>query len=142
MASTPDDDAVPLAPSWTVVIADDDAAVRLALSELLVDQAELAVVGVVDDGWSAVEVCAAKRPHVAVVDVMMDGGGRDAVEGILRVSPATTILVYTARSDRRTRQRMLEAGAADVVVKGSGRDFAEALLDLVTVAHRSGTDTG
>lgn len=117
----------------TVVIADDDSRVRTALSELIVAHPDLALGGTAASGSDAAELCARHRPTIAVVDVMMPGGGRDAILAIRAVSPTTLIVVYTARSDRRTTERMLEAGAERVLVKGGGADFAD---ELVGVALR------
>jgi DNA-binding NarL/FixJ family response regulator len=123
-----------------VVIADDDPAVRGALSELIVAHPELTLVGVADCGASAAEMCGHHRPTLAVVDVMMPGGGSEAIGAIHHVSPTTSVVVYTARSDRRTATRMLAAGADAVFVKGGPVDLA---AELVAVARggplRAGT---
>jgi DNA-binding NarL/FixJ family response regulator len=114
----------------TVVIADDDPGVRQALSELIVAHPDLELAGVADSGPAAVTLCELRRPTVAVVDVMMPGGGREAIAGIRGVSPNTLVVVYTARSDRRTAERMIEAGAELVLVKGGGRDVATELIGV------------
>ena len=108
----------------TIVIADDDHGVREALSALIVAHPDLELIGVGASGFQAVELCASLRPAVAIVDVMMPGGGPVAVAGIRQASPLTAVVVYTARSDRRTKERMLAAGATLVVVKGRGDDLA------------------
>ena len=107
----------------TVVIADDDQRVRDALGALIVAHPGMDLAGSVESGFDAAALCERVRPTIAVVDVMMPGGGREAILASREVSPATSIMVYTARSDRRTRERMLEAGAVAVVVKGGGRDI-------------------
>ena len=114
----------------TVVIADDDPGVRNALGELIVAHPALTLVGTADSGPSAATLCARDRPSIAVVDVMMPGGGREAIEAIREASPDTVVAVYTARSDRRTAERMLEAGARLVLVKGGGVDIANELYLL------------
>lgn len=108
----------------TVVLADDDPGVRHALSALLVAHRGLTVVGVGDSGVEAADLCERLRPNVAIVDVMMPGGGVEAIAAIRAASPRTLVVVYTARSDRRTRERMLAAGAELVIVKGGGDDLA------------------
>ena len=61
---------------------------------------------------------------------MMPGGGVDAIEAIRGSSPATSVVVYTAQSNRRTRDHLLRAGAVDVVIKGGERDLDEALMHV------------
>ena len=125
----------------TVVIADDDPGVRKALGELIVAHPELSLVGAADSGPSAAELCAHHRPAVAVVDVMMPGGGREAILAIRDASPNTLVVVYTARSDRRTAERMLEAGAQLVLVKGGGADIASELLGVALRGSMPELDT-
>ena len=122
----------------TVVIADDDAAVRSALADLISSQDELALDGIGTTGEEAAELCAIHHPTLAIVDVMMPGGGEAAITAIHQVSPQTAVVVYTARSDRRTRTRMLEAGAVGVITKGGGLDVADELL----IVARSTPDGG
>jgi DNA-binding NarL/FixJ family response regulator len=118
----------------TVVIADDDAMVRDALAGLLGDHHDLRVVGLAGSGVAAAALCGLHRPTLAVVDVMMPDGGDVAIRAIRDSSPATVVTVYTARSDRRTRERMLAAGATAVFTKGGAADLAD---ELAALARRS-----
>lgn len=119
-----------VASAATVVIADDDPGVRSALIALVGDHDGLRLVDAVADGDAAVDVCARARPDLAVVDVMMPGGGQQAVTGIRSASPDTLVVVYTARSDRHLHRQMTAAGAELVVVKGGTADLAEELVNL------------
>ena len=113
-----------------VVIADDNPDVRDALSTLIEDHPHLTVVGVAETGDDAAELCARHHPELAVVDVAMPTGGAAAVRAIHAVRPRTIVAAYTAHADRRTRARLLEAGAARVFAKGSPVDLAEELHQL------------
>jgi DNA-binding NarL/FixJ family response regulator len=126
----------------TVVIADDDIGVRRALSELITAHPDLSLAGVAASGPEAAALCGLHRPTVAVVDVMMPGGGRDAIMAIREVSPHTLIVVYTARSDRRTAERMREAGAQSVIVKGGGKDVASELIGVALRGSALELDAG
>jgi DNA-binding NarL/FixJ family response regulator len=117
-------------PPFTVVLADDDQRIREALTDLFDDHPRLRVVGSADSGSLAAAICAGLRPHLAVVDVMMPTGGVEAIEAIHRVSPSTIVVAYTARRDRRTRERLLAVGAAAVFTKGGLLDLAAALHQL------------
>lgn len=113
-----------------VVIADDDPTVRAALRDLLDDHPSLSVVASAASGAAVTALCGELVPDAAIVDVMMPDGGAVAVAAILAVSPSTIVVAYTALGDRRTREQLLTAGAAEVLVKGRSRDVAASLCEL------------
>jgi signal transduction histidine kinase len=113
----------------SVLIADDDAAVREALADLLADEASLTLVAVAANADEAVELAAREQPQVALLDVRMPGGGgpRAAREIGVR-SPTTRFLALSAREDRESVYEMLQLGAAGYLVKGaSDREIVEAI---------------
>lgn len=115
---------------YSVVLADDDARVRDALTALFDDHPLLLVVGTADSGTSAAAICGQLRPDLAVVDVIMPTGGVEAVELIHAVSPKTRVVGYTARRDRRTRERLLASGAVEVFTKGLPIDLPSAMVQV------------
>lgn len=121
---------------FTVVLADDDGRVRDALTDLLDDHPRLQVVGSAESGTAAAALCMTLHPNLAIVDVMMEAGGVEAVTAIHRVSPETLVVAYTARRDRRTHERLLAGGAAAVFIKGALIDLAGSLNDLATESQR------
>lgn len=122
---------------YAVVIADDDVAVRNALSQLCDQHPKLHVVGATTTGSRAAELCGRYRPHLAVVDVVVPQGGVDAVLAILAVSPFTIVAAFTARGGRRASDRLLANGAAAVFVKGTDLDLVQALYALARRAPRA-----
>lgn len=102
-----------------VLIAEDDAAVRGALSDIIRTEGTLELAAAVADGEQAIDAAAREQPHVALLDVRMPGGGAVAVRGIKRVSPDTSVLALSAHDDRATVLEMLEAGVSGYLVKGS-----------------------
>jgi EAL domain-containing protein (putative c-di-GMP-specific phosphodiesterase class I)/DNA-binding NarL/FixJ family response regulator len=106
-------------PLIRVLIAEDDAAVRGALSDIIRTETTLELAAAVADGDQAIEAAAREQPHVALLDVRMPGGGAVAVRGIKRVSPETSVLALSAHDDRVTVLEMLEAGVSGYLVKGS-----------------------
>ena len=105
---------------YTVLIADDAAATRRVLVELLGDTSDLICVAAVGDANAAVSEAARYRPDVALLDVMMPGGGGlSAAAGIREVSPQTRMLAYSASSDRASVIQMLRSGARGYLVKGA-----------------------
>ncbi|HEX6492958.1 MAG TPA: response regulator transcription factor [Candidatus Dormibacteraeota bacterium] len=120
----------------TVVIADDEAAVRAALVDLLNEHPALDVVGVAVDAEAAVRLVSELHPGVAVIDVRIPrGGGLEAIAGIREVSPETRIVAYSAADDRAQVSQILTAGADRYVVKGAS---AYHLVDAILETAESG----
>jgi DNA-binding NarL/FixJ family response regulator len=136
MISDERDAAAPKTPPGTdemtigVVIADNDHNVRTALADLITDHPRLHLVGQAKDGLEAAELCAQHLVHVALVDVRMPHGGADAVAAIKAASSGTAVAGYTTLNDRRTRERLIDAGAAAVFAKGGGLDLGDEIADL------------
>lgn len=111
-----------------VLIAEDDPSVRDALAAIVSAEPTLELAGAVADADRAVELAAAERADVALVDVRMPGGGARAARGIRRRSPATKVLALSAHDDRATVLEMLEAGVVGYLVKGTS---VESIVDSI-----------
>lgn len=119
---------------FSVVVADDDELVVEALSELIEDHPDFWLAGAGCDGQQAADLCATHSPDLVVLDVGMPLGGVEGLEAVLAASPASTVVFYTAQADRRTRQRLTDAGAAAVFAKGAPIDLVGELHALVSAA--------
>lgn len=105
---------------YTVLVADDAGATRQALVELMEDTNDLMCVAAVADASAAVAEAAHFQPDIALLDVLMPGGGGlAAAQGIREVSPRTRFLAYSAASDRASVVQMLRSGARGYLVKGA-----------------------
>jgi EAL domain-containing protein (putative c-di-GMP-specific phosphodiesterase class I)/AmiR/NasT family two-component response regulator len=103
-----------------VLVAEDDPAVRGALSALIREEPRLKLVAAVSDADAAIAAAERERPDVALLDVRMPGGGgARAARGIKRACPETRMLALSAYEDRDTVLEMVEAGVAGYLVKGS-----------------------
>jgi signal transduction histidine kinase len=113
----------------TVLIAEDEPAVRAALSDLIEIEDELQLVGAAADAQEAIDMAREHKPDVALVDVKMpSGGGTRAAREIRDLSPATRVVALSAYEDRTTVLEMLRAGAAGYLVKGtSAGEIIEAI---------------
>jgi EAL domain-containing protein (putative c-di-GMP-specific phosphodiesterase class I)/ActR/RegA family two-component response regulator len=116
--------------AYTVLIADDAATTRRALVELLDETPELVCVAAVGDADGAVAEAARCQPDLALLDVLMPGGGGLAASvGIREVSPRTRVLAYSAAADRATVVRMLRSGASGYLLKGApAQDVIDGLV--------------
>jgi signal transduction histidine kinase len=113
----------------SVLIADDDAAIREALADLLSEESSIKLVDLAATADEAIEIAARERPEVALLDVRMPGGGgpRAAREIAVR-SPATKYLAFSAREDTESVYEMLQLGASGYLVKGAAdREIVEAI---------------
>jgi EAL domain-containing protein (putative c-di-GMP-specific phosphodiesterase class I)/FixJ family two-component response regulator len=115
-----------------VLIAEDDADFRAALSDVIASDAELSLVGEAEDAEAAVALAMRTRPDVALVDVRMPrGGGVRATEGIRVCCPETRVIALSAHTDRSVVLEMVRAGAAGYVVKGAS------MTEILDSVHRS-----
>jgi len=118
-----------VARSVSVLIADDDPAVREALADLLSDESSLTLVALATTADEAIEIAARERPDVALLDVRMPGGGGPrAAREIALCSPSTRCLALSVREENASVHEMLAAGASGYLVKGaSDREIVEAI---------------
>jgi response regulator NasT len=110
-----------------VVIAEDEALIRMDLAEMLVDEG-YEVVGQAGDGEQAVALAEELRPDLVILDVKMPVlDGIAAAERIAaqRIAP---VVMLTAFSQRDLVERARDAGAMAYLVKPfSQSDLAPAI---------------
>jgi len=100
----------------TVVVAEDEALIRLDIVEILKDQG-FDVVAEAGDGEEAVELTRQHQPDVVLMDVKMPKmDGISAAEVIAKEQIAPVVLL-TAFSQKELVDRATEAGAMAYVVK-------------------------
>ncbi len=102
-----------------VLIAEDEALIRLDLVELLTDEG-FEVVGQATNGEEAVKLARELEPDLIIMDVKMPGmDGITAAEiiGEERIAP---ILMLTAFSERELVERARDAGVMGYLVKPFG----------------------
>jgi response regulator NasT len=99
-----------------VVIAEDEAIIRLDLKEIL--EAEgYEVVGETGRGDEAVELVSQHNPDIAILDIKMPG--IDGIEAARRISAnhRVAVLILTAFSQRNLIEEARDAGVAAYLVK-------------------------
>jgi response regulator NasT len=103
-----------------VVIAEDEALIRMDLAEMLAEEG-YDVVGQAADGEQAVELVTRLRPDLAVFDVKMPKlDGISAAEQVARDRIAP-VVILTAFSQRELVERARDAGAMAYLVKPFGK---------------------
>jgi response regulator NasT len=100
-----------------VVIAEDEAIIRLDLKEILLDEG-YEVVGETGRGDEAVELVRTHRPDLAILDIKMPGrDGLQAARDIRDLDAQVAVLLLTAFSQRALIDEAREAGVAAYLVK-------------------------
>ena len=106
----------------TVIVADDQSAVREGLVLLLGTVPALAVIGEAEDGEAAVEAVATKNPQVVLMDLNMPRcDGAEATRRIRASHPQTQVVVLTTYSDDESIIAALQAGALGYLTKDATR---------------------
>jgi DNA-binding NarL/FixJ family response regulator len=143
----------------SVVIADDQSAVREGLVLLLGTLDGIVVAGQAASGEDAVALVAELSPRVVLMDLNMPGcGGVAATQQITTAYPGTKVVVLTTYADDESIIGALRAGALGYLTKDASRAEIEravqaaaagqAVMDpmvqqrLVSAAARSASDAG
>ena len=106
----------------TVVVVDDQSAVREGLVLLLGTLPGIAVVGQAEDGGAVAEIVAAPSPHVVLLDLNMPRcDGVEATRRIRADYPHMQVVVLTTYSDDESIIGALQAGALGYLTKDATR---------------------
>jgi DNA-binding response OmpR family regulator len=104
-----------------ILIVDDEPLIRTLLSQALED---LTSVGVIlleaDEGQEAWRIIQAEKPDLVILDVMIPGLSGYEVCKLIKSDPVlanTHIIILTAKGQTTDRQRGLEAGADQFILK-------------------------
>lgn len=111
-----------------IVIADDHDLVRQGIRAFLETHADLRIVGEANDAASAAAVCQAETPDVALVDLVMPGGGIEATRSIRASNPSVQVVLLTSFEDVQQIVSAIQAGALSCLLKDVDADaLADAL---------------
>lgn len=116
-----------------VLLVDDHDLVRMGISRMLSDVADIQVVGEACTGEAAIKLVRELKPHVVLMDVQMPGiGGVEATRKLALSFPDLGILVVTVCEEEPFPSRILKAGALGYITKGT--DLAEMVCAIRKVA--------
>lgn len=103
-----------------VLIVDDTEHVRSMLADMLTLDG-FDVIGQASDATTAVDVAAATRPDVAIMDLRLPGvDGIEATRRVRSASPSTSVILYTAYLTDEIVAAAADAGAAHCLRKTDG----------------------
>lgn len=105
-----------------VFLADDSAAIRARVADLLAGEA-VTVVGEAATPQNSIAAILASHPDVVVLDVQLDGGtGLQVLQAVREAAPEIAFVVFSNNAGPAYRKRYLGAGALDFLDKSSEFD--------------------
>jgi AmiR/NasT family two-component response regulator len=118
-----------------VVLAEDEALIRLDLREMLEEEG-YEVVGEAGDGETAVIMARDLRPDLVVMDIKMPGvDGLTAAERITE-SRLAPVLILTAFSQKDLVEQAAQAGAMGYLVKPFQKTDVVPAIELAVARHQ------
>lgn len=117
-----------------ILIADDEAVVRMDLREML-EESGYEVVGEASNGKRAVELGKELKPDLAILDIRMpEMSGLECAEILMEEGIATLIL--TAYTDREFVERAKEAGVLAYLVKPFTKESLVPAIEMAMARFR------
>ena len=119
----------------SVVIAEDEAIVRLDLREILEEEG-YSVVGETGRGDEAVELVAEHQPDLVILDIKMPGLDGLAAASAINAERKSAILILTAFSQRDLIEQARDAGALAYLVKPFQKDELLPAIEVALGRHQ------
>jgi len=120
----------------SVLIADDQALVRVGLRKILENELGTAVVGEAVDGEDAVTAVGRLRPDVVLMDIRMPVlDGIEATRRIVRAQPDTRVLILTTFGLDTYVYDALRAGASGFMLKDAPPEEITAAVRIVATGE-------
>lgn len=126
-------------PAIRVVVADDHPVVREGLRSFLSSRPGIDVVGEAASADEVVDAVRSLGPDVVLVDLMMPGGGIEAIGRVTQLPSPPRMLVLTSFAGDDKVLPALRAGAAGYLLKDVDPSDLEAAIRTV---HRGGSVLG
>lgn len=116
-----------------VLLVDDHELVRTGIKRILSDVRGIKVVGEAGCGEEAINLVRQRQPDVVLMDINMPGiGGLEATRKLMHICPTLKVIIVTVYTEEPFPTRLLEAGAAGYLTKGSNVDE---ILDAIRTVH-------
>ena len=128
-------------PQINVMLADDSAVIRGALSKIIESDPSINIVASVANGEMAVSSAKTNQPHIVILDIEMPVmDGLTALPKILEASPNSKVIMFSSltESGAAVTLEAFSLGAVECIVKpssaqgvGEGSEFQTNLLNLI-----------
>lgn len=122
----------------TVLIVDDNPAVRRSVRSLIENSTDWNICGEAEDGAVAVEKAQALAPNIVILDLAMPGmNGLAAARRICTVAPKSLMVMYTLYANEQLTQAAQAAGIRIVVSKATAGDLVKAIRRILPTSVTS-----
>lgn len=119
---------------YTIVLVDDQSMFLDGIESLLERMPEAQVVGKAQDGRAALDLVAALKPDLVLMDINMPGmDGIEASKRMRKASPGTRVIVLSMYGHREFVLELLASGVGGYLLKNA--DKAELMNAIRTVAE-------
>jgi two-component system invasion response regulator UvrY len=117
----------------TVLLVDDHDLVRAGIKKILDDVSGVKVIGEARNGEEAIKLARKSHPNVVLLDLKMPGiGGFEAARKIARIDSDIKVLVLTICDNDLYPSRLMQAGAAGYITKGTS---TEEMIRAIRAVH-------
>ena len=124
-----------LAGKPSVLVADDCSSTRRAVQLALGPSYDVVTA---ESGEEAVRLCRERHPDIALVDLLMPGGGGfDVLAQVSCERQAPRVVFFTATNDCRKAAQAIQLGAADYLVKPCSGAQLRGTIEAVLSACRA-----
>jgi DNA-binding NarL/FixJ family response regulator len=122
---------------YTILIADDHAAVRAGLRQFLMDSGRVGEVAEAASGQEAMDLLREKPFDLLILDINMPGrGGLDILKNVRAGFPATRVLIVSGFPERQYAVNVIKAGASGYLSKESAPEELIKAVQLVLSGRR------
>jgi DNA-binding NarL/FixJ family response regulator len=123
--------------SIRIVLADDHKILRHGLSQALLCEGDMEIVGQAENGYRAVEITRELAPDVVIMDIAMpELNGIEASRQILKSLPNVKILALSMHSNKKFIHEMFKTGAVGYLLKDC--EYTE-LINAIRIVMRNMT---
>jgi DNA-binding NarL/FixJ family response regulator len=118
----------------TIMLADDHTIVREGFRKMLELEKDFAIVGEAQNGRLAVALAVKLQPEVVLMDIAMPLlNGLEAARQVLKILPATKVLMLSAHSDDAYVKNAADSGASGFLLKQtSAHEVCRAIREIHT----------
>ncbi len=115
---------------WTVLVVDDNPAVRKLICELFTRETDFTVCGEAENGRDAIEKTTRLKPDLIVTDLSMPlMNGLEETCALKKLMPSLPVILYSAHTDPFVEKEAFAVGASAVIPK------ADAVALLIATAR-------
>ncbi len=123
-------------PRHKVLLVDDHPVLREGLIQTISREPDLSVCGEAENAAQTMEVIAARKPDLVVVDITLPGkSGLELIKDIQTLHPGLPVLVVSMHEESLYAERALRAGARGYIMKQESPHRLVAAIRRVLEGH-------